>query len=57
MGKSLDFARSLIRALESGGDAVTRWGTVGKCTGYGAWLLLDTIQWVRPIDGAGEQCR
>lgn len=48
MGKPLDFLQTLLKTLNVS-DEVIRWGTIMKCTGYGGWLLLDMIQWVRTI--------
>lgn len=54
MGKPLDFLQSALKAL-SGADEIVKWGTVLKCTGYGGWLVLDMLQWVRQ-EGA-HRCR
>lgn len=46
IGKPLDFTQSALKAL-SNNDEVVRWGMVIKCGGYGGWLILDMLQWVR----------
>lgn len=45
VGKPLDFFQTALKAL-SIQDEVIKFGTIAKSTGYGGWLLLDTLQWV-----------
>ena len=48
-GRSIDCVREAVKAYMTMPDRVIQWGMMGKNLFYGAWLVLDSIQWLTLI--------
>lgn len=46
IGKPLDHVQTILKSLAIQDDFV-RFATIFKSAGYGAWLILDSLQWVQ----------
>ncbi len=49
MGKPLDHLYTILKALDQKGNDHVKYLTIGRATGFGCWLLLDTLQWINSI--------
>lgn len=47
LGKPLDHLQTILKSCAIQDDVV-RVATICKSAGYGTWLVLDGLQWVRP---------